>query len=165
MLESLQFTIYVVQDQAELSTLGKEDLYPLTTLNVFHSQFQLKFTEYRDVNNFLRVNNVVTHDDRIMVWRSNKLYQFIDFVQTNPWTSNSEFRKIRRVSYDKLYFEQKHIRLLYGAYFFLSEEKIDHQRFRYNIVNLASNVGGLFSVIFGTVGILVMFINTTSQPS
>jgi len=48
---------------------------------------------------------------------------------------------------------------MYGSYYFLSEERVVHQRISYNILNLLSEVGGLVSSVFRTLRVIGEFIN------
>jgi len=48
---------------------------------------------------------------------------------------------------------------MYGSYYFLSEERVVHQRIAYNILDLLSEVGGLVSSVFRTLKIIGTFIN------
>ena len=49
--------------------------------------------------------------------------------------------------------------VLFGSYFFLSTEIVNHQRNVYNIVNLLASIGGLISGVFVTFRLLVQYIN------
>jgi hypothetical protein len=62
-LKAFYFTMYTVFERVEFTqeNMGKE---VMKTLNQFHSQFKLNLKEYRDNNNFLRINTVEKNDDR-----------------------------------------------------------------------------------------------------
>ena len=51
-------------DEAELGSSRNLGKYPLSAQNTFHSQFQLQEGKYRDNNNYLKHNQVITKDDR-----------------------------------------------------------------------------------------------------
>ena len=64
--------------------LGKN---PLITTTSFHSQFMLSLKSYIDNNNFIRINNVETKDDRLLNNVNN--YKYVDYTQNPPWTGPS----------------------------------------------------------------------------
>ena len=50
--------------------------------------------------------------------------------------------------------------ILFSAYFFLSNVKIEHTRKVYNIVDLLSELGGINAVLTSIIGGLAAYINT-----
>jgi len=47
-----------------------------------------------------------------------------------------------------------------GIYFFLSNERYEHKRTVYNVINLLSELGGLFSLLFTIIGFVGRSLNT-----
>lgn len=64
----MYFTLYTVVGRVELGSKDSYEKSPIVYKDLFHSQFQLKRNGYRDNNNFLRINTVVTDDYRLEVW-------------------------------------------------------------------------------------------------
>ena len=60
---------------------------PVSVTDQFHSQFALKPDEYKDCNNYIKFNKVITNDDK---WaRSGKQkFVFLNFFNTPFWTSS-----------------------------------------------------------------------------
>ena len=63
LLQQIYFTFYtltnrVSYDHLSLKNSTGNQSYPYITKEVFHSQFRLKIDEYRDNNNFMRINEV-----------------------------------------------------------------------------------------------------------
>lgn len=64
-LQSYYFTMYTMQSLVEFT--AKNLLQnPLKTTLSFHSQFMVNTEEYRDNNNFMRINKVSTNDHRLL---------------------------------------------------------------------------------------------------
>lgn len=55
------FSLYVLEDYIQFKEIGK---LPYTTIDKFHSQFQLIATQYRDNNNFIQFNRAISTESR-----------------------------------------------------------------------------------------------------
>lgn len=76
--------MYTLQERAELSpeTIGKN---PLTTISKFHSQFELNLNQYRDNNNYIRINQAEVSDNRWAIFASPNKHVFTDLQILPPW--------------------------------------------------------------------------------
>ena len=66
------FTIYYLEENIEFGNSENYKKRPTVTNDIFHSQFKIKLGTYRDNNNFLKINNVQTNDERYMVFRNSR---------------------------------------------------------------------------------------------
>ena len=83
---------------------------------------------YIDNNNFLRINNVLTNDNRYSLAKDHKNYTFFDLDQKPAWQADVPLTYSYNLSTDGVTYEMKDLTTLYGAYFFLSDLKVDHTR-------------------------------------
>lgn len=102
LLDKLFFTIYVVEDNVQFGDIGKN---PFMTVNKFHSQFALNIEEYRDNNNFIKVNKATSSDTRNPLKSKNKDYYFLNSVLGPVWVSKT-WKKTENITEDggKTYF-------------------------------------------------------------
>ena len=106
---------------------------PLVTVDKFHSQFQLSVGKYRDNNNFMEYNSVEAQDDRYLISRKFN-YSFLSVTINPSWESETAFMKYESITTDGVKYEDISSEVLFGAYFFLSETKIEHTREVYDII-------------------------------
>ena len=62
------------------------------------------------------------------------------------------------ITYDGIDYKVEEAQVLFGTYFFLANQRIDHSRFAYNILTLLSNFGGIKAALlnlFAAIGILI----------
>ena len=130
-----------------------------------HKQFQLNVDKYIDNNNFLRLNQVQTKDERWLIMKKPKQFTFFDVLPGTSWESSEPLQQDELVSTDgKTYKKVKQFKL-YASYFFLSDEIQEHARKSYTIITLLAEFGGLFTLVskvFLTVG---LFLNSRVQTS
>ena len=132
---------------------------PLHMYDQFHSQFQLQTDKYRDSNNFLMKNRVVTRDDRWLPYIQDE-YTFLKIEKGQPWISSSYFRT-HNTSYDGGHtYELEETEILFGCYFFLSPKIGEHSRYKFNIMNLMSQLGGIHALMIIIFGSVARFVNT-----
>ena len=62
---------------------------PFLTVKKFHSQFQLNEKQYRDNNNFIKVNKATTTESRNPLNSQAKDYYFVNSVINPVWISNT----------------------------------------------------------------------------
>lgn len=89
-LKSFYFTFYTVQERVEFK---KDNLMqnPMSTKSYFHSQFMLDLAKYRDNNNFIRINDVITNDNRYSFnLEENFQYRYIDLLINQAWEGPSD---------------------------------------------------------------------------
>ena len=112
-----------------------------------------------DTNNYIRHNTIETKDQRFEFYKPYQHFEFIDVLQSSPWEISNYSTHICNATYDGKTYGLQEFRLMYGSYYFLSEERVVHQRIAYNILDLLSEVGGLVSSVFRTLKIIGTFIN------
>ena len=105
---------------------------------------------------------MITKDHRIEIWKPPENFKFLDLVKDPVWIGAKPLIRTRKIQYkfndEGKYHTETH-RIIFGAYFFLSEQRLEHSRFVYNLIQLASTAGGLIAGIWASFGVMVMFIN------
>ena len=86
-LKELFFTLYYLEENIEF---GSDNLGEIPTHvgDTFHSQFQLKTGYYRDNNNFLKINNVETKDERYHTYKDPLKYKYLNLDINPVWVSD-----------------------------------------------------------------------------
>ena len=72
---------------------------------------------------------------------------------------NDAYKKIFNVTYDNKKYEFETEELLFRTFFFLSDQEVFHTRSLYNLVDLASELGGLSAVLLSVFGAIGNYIN------
>jgi hypothetical protein len=98
----------------------------------------------------VRLNEVETEDSRFNPFESEDQYSFLDVVMGPVWIGkkmvNSEM-----VSYQNGPQKRVEKHLLLGTFYFLSNDRILHQRQVYTILNMLGDFGGLEGLVIGLV--------------
>lgn len=84
---------------------------------------------------------MTSRNERIKIWTDPKIYKFVDLIQAISWFGSK--------SYDVFYLKNgdtKSYQLLWGSYFFISDEVVEYQQTVRNIVDCLSSVGGIMSL-------------------
>ena len=76
-----------------------------------------------------------------------------------PIWSSKLYTAYHNTSYDGIHYQIESYDIMSGTYFFLSNERYEHLRKVYNVVNLISELGGLFSVLVTVIGMLGRYLN------
>ena len=126
---------------------------------LFHSQFQLSLDKYRDNNNFIRHNSLKFNIDRWSLSPQEYVQEFLDYVAFPPWIGPSYYWTIR-VSRDggKTDKEEQHL-MLFGCYFFLSDDKVEQFKLVSKITEIIAIMSGLTTLLFHASRIVVKAIN------
>ena len=96
----------------------------------------------------MRLNQVFLHDGHINIFYQPPRVKFADVIPGPIWIGNPLIKE-RMISYDNgKTFKKERDELIFGAYFFLSDDMVNHYRVVYNIINLLAEFGGLNSVLF-----------------
>ena len=96
--------------------------------DLFHSQFQLKSSEYRDNNNFIRLNKGLSG-------------AFLDIVSMPHWIGFTSKTK-RNMTSDGVNYAHETVDRLFSSYYFYSPDLVSHQRGSPFLQSLAQ-IGGL----------------------
>ena len=113
---------------------------------------------YRDNNNFLQFNSINTKDHRLFPWRHGH-YHFLKVDKGPVWTSSS-YDATHSTSYNGKDFKPETHQILFGSFFFLSNIKSTHTRDVYNIVNLLTELGGIYCSFYALMKSLGTYINS-----
>ena len=120
---------------------------PIKTVRILQSQFMLKFTEYRDQNLYIRINDVETNDNRQSLFEISDKYRYIDFTAGPGWIGPSEIW-VRNVSRDDgKTFKPENQLIIYGTYFFMSNDIAYQSRTVYNLLTVISDFGGIMEIL------------------
>lgn len=150
-LNQVYFTFYTIQER-EVFVVPEQGEYTnhshILTKDIFHSQFQLGLDKYIDNNNFFRIHSMRIKDHRFKVWTRPMTTTFLDFVKDPVWTGIKKTNH-RNTTFDGVnYYPDYEYQILFGSYFFLSDDRVDHLLEAYNIVMILASLGGLSSLVF-----------------
>jgi len=81
-------------------------------------------------------------------------------IRLGPVWISSSYMTVHNTSYDGITFEYESNQILYGTFFFMAEQKAVHHRNVYNFIDLLSELGGIFTAIFGVLNLVGNYINT-----
>lgn len=106
---------------------------------------------YRDMNTYVRFNEVQMSDDRfaIIEWPQN--YHFLDSHSTNSWEGPIGEWAMNLSRDDGKTFQTENWWIMSGDYFFVSDQVVKHQRSVYGIIEVFSDFGGIneiFTIVF-----------------
>jgi hypothetical protein len=98
----------------------------------------------------VRLNEVETEDSRFNPFESEEQFSFLDLVMGPVWIGKKMMNS-ENVSYQKgpQKIIEKHI--LFGSFYFLSNDRILHQRQVYTILNMLGDFGGLEGIVLSMV--------------
>ena len=159
-LKQFSYTFYTLQERVNFVD-ENYNKYPLVTQNSFHSQFVLNLDQYRDNNNFVRINEVETNDNRLNIFANPKDYSFMDFTVNPTWIGFSEAWPVDNVTRDGgVSWKEKESQLiLFGSYFFMSEERVVHHRQLQNIMQVLADFGGIQEIFLFLFVVICTFNN------
>ena len=113
---------------------------------------------YRDNNNFIVFNKVTAQDNRFLLFLRNNYFEFLSVLKEAPWTSSTYVRVHSTTTNGKDYYLESN-QIYFGTYFFLSEIKLEHERKLQNVMDLISQIGGLFASLIAFFGYLGASLN------
>ena len=101
-----------------------------------------------------------TKDARFNIFKLASYFSFIDVAKDTVWDGGKFFNE-QLVSRDggKTYILERN-QILFGCFFFLSDERMAHSRDAYNILKLLAAFGALYSMIFSSLEGVGKFINS-----
>ena len=95
---------------------------------MFHSQFKINTKSYVDNNNFMRLNVVRIQDQRYQFLKRYHYVEFFDITQSPQWISDEPFEYTNSISLDGINYKKVYQKMLYGSFFFLSEDMVHHNK-------------------------------------
>ena len=123
--------------------------------DIFHSQFQPRLHKYIDNNNYVR-NNIYTIIRKV-IWVFTDSTRFLNMHQGPMWEGDQRYKSVK-VAYDPHNEASTNVvydyQLLYGSFFFLSDEVHQNTSVLFDITDLSSLFGGLISFLIVAFGFL-----------
>jgi hypothetical protein len=95
---------------------------------------------------------VSTRDSRYNFLDSGKEYSFVDYTEGAVWYGNPYYYT-RNETLDGTLYQEQSKQKLFGCYFFLSTDRVEHARDAQNFFNILSEFGGLLEILIGSLGI------------
>ena len=80
------------------------------------------------------------------MWKPEKVYKFLSMSKDPLWVGKPSYSTLN-MTLDGTNFHQETRQTLYGSYFFVSNERVEHSRKVYSIVDLLAALGGLLSLL------------------
>ena len=111
------------------------------------------------MNNFIVPNHLHTEDDRFISIRKTIDYNFTS-VEKDDIMTMDVLKRTENTTYDLITWEEETNTLLFGAYFYLSEKKIEHFRKAQNFLDVLSNFGGLSGAVFAVLSTIGLYLNS-----
>jgi hypothetical protein len=110
----------------------------------------------------LRLNQIELFDELSgyrQLLNNPKIFEFVSCTLNPVWTAGAYF-KVENITYDggKTFITTTE-QLFIGTYFFLDDIITVHTRTLLTLFDAASQVGGLYSVLFGFFGLIMAAIN------
>lgn len=140
------FNIHVLQKRPMLNKQGTTKL--LEPQQLFHSQFALNVDKYRDNNNFIRLNTLKFNIDRWSLSPQEYVQEFLDYVAFPPWIgTSSPWTMLVSRDGGKTEKIEKHL-MLFGCYFFLSEDKVEIFKLVSTITEIIAIMSGLMILVY-----------------
>ena len=145
------FNVHIIQQRTQLGRTGTTDM--LQTQMIFHSQFVLEYDKYRDNNNYVRPNSLQFTINRWSLDPEEFQDSFLDSVASPPWVADDPYIWRLNVTRDGgSTFKFETYRMVFGVYFFLSEDKVEQFK------NL-SNISEVIAIIEGVAGLAILFVS------
>ena len=159
LLDNIYFTFYTVTERANTQWSSDNTHTHIVSKDVFHSQFQLGLKKYIDSNNFFRLNTLQLVENVVNPWADKKQERFVDIMKSPVW-QGAEYKTVATFSYDRgLTFVEEQTQQLFGAHFFLYDDRIHHERVSRTFVQMISEIGGGVAALFAVCSFIGRQIN------
>ena len=93
------------------------------------------------------------------MFHQTQVSSFIDVVSNPVWMGVTYKRDMTATRDNGKTWSKLPCEVLFGSYFFLSTEVVNHKRSVYSIVNLLGSIGGLASGLFVSLRVIVQYVN------
>lgn len=121
----------------------------------------MNLNNYRDNNNFVMVNRAHINKNIYLGSAFRKDRTFYSVIVSPPWIGQS-IKTDLLVSRDEgKNFEIETVQMLFGSYYFLSENMIVLNYTSFTTIDLLSDIGGLFEIFYMTLWIFLAPFNNT----
>ena len=131
----------------------------LDTAMQFHSQFILYYEQYRDNNNFIRHNQFTYTIDRWTLAPEQYEAEFLDYTPYPTWIGDTFHWPLNSTRDGGLTWKVEEFHMVFGVYFFLSEDKVEQHKILANITEVIAIMEGVASLLFMFVAVIPKCIN------
>lgn len=146
---SFMFTVYNLVQRIEFFSQNSEERERILTHNHFKEQFQLSSQEYRDNNNFIRINWVeITESGFGFSDDSSITKKFYDQLSNPVWIGQPIVNYEMASRDGGRTFNMENIQEFWGSFYFMSDDAKMHYRTIYGYSDLLTDIGGLFEIVF-----------------
>ena len=106
----------------------------------------------------MTANQVKSADSRFSIGVPKKFYSFIDIVMGPAWIGKTMVNS-EMVSYygSEPKLVQRH--LLQASFYFISNERVDHERSLYTIQNMIGDLGGISAMLYNVSGLCAYYVS------
>ena len=101
---------------------------------------------------------MTTQDYRYEIIVNKSYYKFFDIVQISPWIG-SIYKANYNMTYDLKNYEVNFRSVIFGSYFFLSDDRIEHQRTVFTMQDVMAKFGGMCRLVFAFFGFIGLQLN------
>ena len=103
-------------------------------------------------------NQVKTVDSRFSLGVQKKFYSFVDIIMGPAWIGNKMVNS-EMVSYygSEPTLMQRH--LFQASFYFISNERVNHERSLYTIQNFIGDLGGISVMLYNVSGIFAYYVS------
>lgn len=126
---------------------------------MFHSQFLLNYDQYRDNNNFVRYNTLKFTINRWSLAPAEFVNEYLDMVAYPNWVGERVSMTINCSRDGGSSWKNEELQLLFGIYFFLSDDRVEHYKILANITEVIAIIEGVASLLFMFIKIIPQYIN------
>lgn len=158
--DTYYYTMFILTQRMEIDINNIQD-NKLKTVSVFHSQFMIDPTVYRDNNNFLRVNKVEVNTNRWQVMDTATDLRYVDFSIRPPWNGKPGVWIVNMSRDAGKSFAQEDALILYGSYFFVGDEISLQSVSVYGWMQILGDFGGTLEITIFVFIILCTSYNAT----
>jgi hypothetical protein len=151
------YNMFVLQERAELGRTGTTNM--MKTQLIFHSQFLLSYDQYRDNNNFVRHNALKYTINRWSLAPEEYNNEYLDFEPFPNWIGDTFHWPLNSTRDGGLTWKMEEFHMVFGVYFFLSEDKVERFKMLSNITEVIAIMEGVSSLVFLFVSVFPLCIN------
>ena len=111
------------------------------------------------------IHNEVTTSDSRWPFAKPQIFNFLDLQMSPNWVGPN-MPMTYNISEDQgNSYSQVKRRVMFGAYFFVGEERVLISRTAFSVADLFSKVGGVFTILKLVLGVFAQFINMDNLVS
>jgi len=157
LMQHFLFNVFTIQNRAELGRTGTTDM--LKTEMLLHSQFVLGYDSYRDNNNYIRHNSLKFTTKRWTLTSPEFENDYLDQTPNPNYISEPYFWQLNVTRDGGETFKFETYRMVFGIYYFLSEDKVEQFKNLSSITEVIAIIEGVASLVLMFVAIVPSYIN------